>query len=196
MAMTTAPALLARLQNRSDADAWKQLLDLYTPLLLRWVGRLGVSTNDADDLVQEVWQAVAREMPDFNYDPNRGSFRGWLKSILLNRVRDHRRRSKYRAVAVSDQFDALADLLADDASEASKQWDREHDRYILTRLLDRVRDEFSSNTWKAFVQLAIAGHDAETVAAELKITANAARIARCRVLARLREEAKTLGIDT
>ena len=146
--------------------------------------------------MQEVWQAVAREMPDFNYDPNRGSFRGWLKSILLNRVRDHRRRSKYRAVAVSDQFDALADLLADDASEASKQWDREHDRYILTRLLDRVRDEFAANTWKAFVGVAIEGRDAQTVALEVGLSQNAVRIARCRVLSRLRTEAITLGIES
>lgn len=194
MGMTTAPSLLARLRNRSDALAWNQVVDLYTPLLLRWVGRLGVSTTDADDLVQEVWHAVTREMPEYTYDPKKGSFRGWLKAILLNRVRYHRR--SRRSVVGSDQYDALADLLADDSSEASRKWDEEHDRYILTRLLDRVRDEFSTSSWKAFVGVAVEGRDAQTVADELTMTPNSVRIARCRVMARLRAEAITLGIES
>jgi RNA polymerase sigma-70 factor (ECF subfamily) len=190
---TTSPSLLHRLRDRADADAWGRLARVYTPLLLDWVQRLGVQPADADDLAQEVLATVAREMPRFEYDPARGAFRGWLRTVLANRVRHHRRSRAGRpdAVGGGGQDRLLADL-ADGRGDLGREWDRDHDRHVVGRLLDLIRPEFQPATWEAFRLAAVEGRPAAEVAATLGLTPNAVRVAKCRVLARLRQEADGL----
>ena len=86
----------------------------------------------------------------------------------------------------------MLDELSDPGSSLSRFWDREHDRYVLHGLLEAVEPEFAEATWKAFRRLALDGMSAREVAAELDTTVNAVLIAKSRVLARLREEARGL----
>ncbi|MBX9579361.1 MAG: sigma-70 family RNA polymerase sigma factor [Gemmataceae bacterium] len=190
---TTSPSLLVRLRDRADADAWGRLARLYTPLLLDWVRRLGVQPADADDLVQEVLTTVAKEMPAFEYDPARGAFRGWLRTVLANRVRHHRRtRGRAPDAAGGGGHDRLLADLEDAGGALSAAWDVEHDRHVAGRLLALIRGEFEVTTWEAFRLAAVEGRPAAEVATALGITPNAVRVARCRVLARLRQEADGL----
>jgi len=48
----TSASLLARVRD-SDSTAWSRLVDLYTPLIRRWLARVGVQTGHGEDLVQE-----------------------------------------------------------------------------------------------------------------------------------------------
>ena len=190
---TTSPSFLVRLRDRENADAWGRLDRLYAPLLFDWVGRLGVQPADADDLVQEVLATVAREMPRFEYDPARGAFRGWLRTVLVNRVMNYRRsRANRPDAAGGGGHDRLLDDLADGRGDLSRAWDDEHDRHVLGRLLNLIRDEFEPGTWQAFQMAAVEGRPAAEVAAALGLTPNAVRVAKCRVLARLRREADGL----
>ena len=195
MAATTSPSLLLRARDRADADAWGRLAGVYTPLLLEWAGRLGVRPADADDLVQEVLVTAAREMPGFKYDPARGSFRGWLRTVLANRVRHYRRsRAGRPAAAGGGGHDRLLGELADDSSPACDEWDRDHDRQVVARLLDLARPEFEPATWEAFRLTAVEGQGTADVAAALGVSVNAVRVAKCRVLARLRRSADDLRV--
>ena len=56
------------------------------------------------------------------------------------------------------------------------------------RALDLVRPEFTEKTWQAFWRSVIDGHDTADIASDLGMTANAARLAKLRVLRRLRQE--------
>lgn len=47
---TTRATLLARLKNRSDAEAWSQFQKLYAPLLYRYARGRGLSREDAEDV--------------------------------------------------------------------------------------------------------------------------------------------------
>jgi RNA polymerase sigma-70 factor (ECF subfamily) len=193
MTATTSPSLLVRLRDRADYDAWQRLVALYSPLLFDWLRRYAVPPADADDLVQEVLHAVAQEMPDFVYDRGRGSFRGWLRTILANRLRHYRRSQRFRSRA--EFFDHLLEQLADERSSLSDVWDREHDQHVLARLLELVREEFEPTTWAAFVAVAVEGDETAAVAERLGVTPNAVRIAKCRVLKRLQQEAVFLGLE-
>ena len=82
--------------------------------------------------------------------------------------------------------------LEDPEGPLSLQWDREHDEFVMQQLLQDVRAHFTESTWTAFERLALDEASADTVAAELGITANAVFIARSRVMARLRQEAAGL----
>src|SRR5262245_6513796 len=88
--VTTSDSLLERLR-RPDCNAWVRFVQLYTPLLHRWAGQLGLQDADAADLVQDVFSILVQKLPEFVYDPAR-SFRGWLRTVLIHRWHNWPRR--------------------------------------------------------------------------------------------------------
>src|SRR5271170_1479061 len=88
---TTPATLLERLRAAHDDAAWDRIVELYTPLLFYWARRCGESEHDAADLVQEVFVAMVQTLPSFDYDRG-GKFRKWLRTVLLNKLRDRKRR--------------------------------------------------------------------------------------------------------
>src|SRR2546429_426181 len=72
------------------------------------------------------------------------------------------------------------------------RWQEEHDSMVLGRALNLIQHEFAEPTWRAFMKTAVDGLTPRQAARELGITANAARIAKCRVLRRLRQEIEGL----
>ena len=56
------------------------------------------------------------------------------------------------------------------------------------RALALIRGEFEERTWGAFWRTAVEGRAAKDVGAELGLSAGAVRVAKSRVLHRLREE--------
>lgn len=99
----TPPSLLARLRAQpAHAENWQRLDFLYRPLLHTWLRRYSILPQDAEDLVQEVLQVLARELPQFGYDARRGRFRAWLKAILVNQLREFWRSERRRPQATGD----------------------------------------------------------------------------------------------
>ncbi len=185
----TSFSLLEQIRAQSDPACWARLVDLYTPLIRAWLRRYGVPAQDADDLTQEVLSAVVRDLPAFEHDRRRGALRRWLRTITVNRLRNYWRGRDARPASVGGN--AFAEALAqleDPDSRLSRFWDAEHDRHVLRRLLERIRSDFAAATWRAFTRLVVEGAPATDVAAELGITVNAVRIAKSRVMQRLRQE--------
>src|SRR5262245_19693893 len=91
--MSSTPiSLLDRLKEPHDAEGWPRFVHRYTPLLYAWARRTGLQEADVADLLQDVFAVLVSELPRFQYRPG-GSFRGWLRTVLLNRWRElHRRR--------------------------------------------------------------------------------------------------------
>lgn len=184
--METSLSLLERLAGRPGDDDWRRLDELYRPLLRAWLSRAGVSPNDLEDLVQEILLVVVREVRGF--DRRRvGSFRAWLRQILVNRVRDHVRARRPIATGDSDFMERLNQLESPD-SALSKQWELEHDRHLAAKALKLVEGDFAQSTWQAFRRQVIDGRPAAVAAAELGLSLNAALLAKSRVLKRLRAE--------
>jgi RNA polymerase sigma-70 factor (ECF subfamily) len=145
--METSVSLLERLAASPNEDDWRRLLDLYQPLLRTWLRRAGVEPSDRDDLSQDVLLVVFREVYRFERRGD-GAFRGWLRTILTNRVRDYVRGRRYRPEATGDSdFLGRLDELELPDSELSKLWDREHDEHIATALMRRVQGDFAATTW-------------------------------------------------
>jgi RNA polymerase sigma-70 factor (ECF subfamily) len=187
--MTDTPrSLLERLRTKRDEDSWKRFVDLYTPLLERWLLQLQVKSADAADLVQEVFATLVRQLPSFEHNEQRGAFRRWLRTILVNHVRCfwNDRRTSPR----SDGPDVLQELdrLEDPASDLNRLWDRQHDIFLARRVLELTEKDFTASTWHAFRRVVLEGTKPAAVAAEMGLTVNAVMLAKSRVLRRARQE--------
>jgi RNA polymerase sigma-70 factor (ECF subfamily) len=176
---STPASLLERVRHRDDAAAWTRFVELYTPVIYGWARRLGLQEADAGDLVQDVFAVLVQKMAEFRYDPGQ-SFRAWLKTVALNKVRERERRGggEARLVAGHD--------LADKAEPSL--WDEEFRRAVLRRAMQIMQNDFKPATWKACWGVIVERRPAAEVASALGITVGAVYAARFRVLARLRQE--------
>jgi RNA polymerase sigma-70 factor (ECF subfamily) len=183
----TSLSLLLRLRHSPEPDTWHRLVELYAPLLRAWLRKYDVQDSDADDLTQEVLLAVSKDLGKFDHAGQPGAFRGWLKAILVNRLRKFWRARDRRPQARGDShIDARLAQLEDPASKMSQIWNRQHDQYVLRQLLALAEPHFAPTTWKAFCRVALDGARPDVVAEEMGTSRNAVIIAKCRVLSRLR----------
>lgn len=190
----TSLSLLERLRHNPDSGSWQRLVDLYTPLLRDWLRRATLQAQDVDDLVQEVFGVLVKELPGFEYERERGKFRGWLRTIMANRLRAFYRARQSRPMTAGDSdYGRMADQLEDPHSDLSRLWNQEHDQHICRRLLELIKPDFESTTWQAFKRQTIDGVKPADAAKELGISINAVFIAKSRVMRRLRQEIKGLS---
>jgi RNA polymerase sigma-70 factor (ECF subfamily) len=174
--------------RQGDAVAWSRLARLCAPVVARWCRRSGLQDADVDNVVQEVFRTLARTVQDFRRDRGSGSFAAWLFTVTRSRIADWRqaRQRQPPAVGGSDFLERLEQepAPADDSSSAAIN----PTAMLCRRALDLVRPEFTVTTWQAFWRSTIDGHDTADIATDLGMTANAVRLAKSRVLRRLREE--------
>ena len=184
----TSMTLLERLQQQPDSGAWQRLLDIYAPLIARWLARSPLQKADHDDITQEVLKIVVQKLPEFQRR-REGSFRAWLRVVTANCLRAHWRSEKYRPLATGDS-DFLQKLqeLEDPQSALAKAWDAEHDRHVVRRLLELIGPQFEATSLQAFRRVVLDGLRPADVAAELNISVNAVLLAKSRVLRQLRCE--------
>jgi RNA polymerase sigma-70 factor (ECF subfamily) len=187
----TRQSLLLRARD-GDEGAWEDLADLYRPLIVGWLRHQGVPANEVDDLVQDILLTVVQSLPSFSHSGRAGAFRAWLRTITRNRTCDFwRGHARQAHAAGGPDADVLAQL-EDPDSELNRQWDEEHDRYVLRCLLDLMAEEFEPATMQAFRRVALEGADSAAVARELSLSIGAVYAAKSRVLQRLRQEAEGL----
>jgi RNA polymerase sigma-70 factor (ECF subfamily) len=184
----TRASLLLKIRDPHDRIAWNDFVQLYAPLIHAYGMHRGLQDADAADLVQEVLRRVSRSMSQFEYDRQRGSFRGWLLTVTRNEIRKMAQRKSRQAIGSGDT--QMQGLLAqqEDTSRPDADWDREYQWNALLWAADRVKSEFRPNTWQAFWRTVVAGEEAGQVASELKMSLGAVYIARSRVTARIKQE--------
>ena len=184
----TRASLLVRIRDSRDGPAWSQFVDLYAPLIYNVARKRGLQDADAADLTQDVLRAVAGAVGGFAYDPQRGSFRGWLFTVACNKLRNFQAARRRQISASGDP--AVNELLAEqpDPHEEQALWDREYEKHLFDWAAEQVRADFEETTWQAFWQTAVEDKSPKDVAKELGVSVGAVYIAKSRVLARLKEK--------
>lgn len=178
---STPASLLQQLRDPARPEAWTRFIQLYTPLLYEWAGRLGLQEADRADLVQEVLVRLYRVLPTFHYN-HQGSFRGWLNTVLRNQARNLGRKRVDRPGGES-----LPEA-ADSTDPAVEVAEAEFRRHLAVRASRLIQAEFTPATFQAFWATVVEDRPVAEVAARLGLSANAVYLARGRVLARLRRE--------
>ena len=185
----TSQSLLDRARHH-DEPSWQRLVTLYRPLVEHWCRRGGAGPEDAADVAQEVFLAVSQGLERFERR-GPGSFRAWVRGITRHKLLDCYRRAERQAAAAGGST-ALERLLDIPDPQPGSDEDADEMSALYRRALDLIRGEFEERTWQAFWLTAVEGREAPAAAAELGMSPVAVRIARSRVLARLRAEADEL----
>jgi RNA polymerase sigma-70 factor, ECF subfamily len=134
---------------------------------------------------------VFREVPRFDRQ-REGSFRAWLRQVTVNKVRNYRRQRQRRPTVGLDPADGFLERLSDPNGDLAREWDRDHDKHVVEKLLAVVQPDFNPTTWEAFRRFGVDGEPAARVGEALGISENAVILAKSRVLKRLRAEAGDL----
>src|SRR5436190_12283963 len=186
--LLTRRTLLSRLRNLDDQESWRTFFDLYWRLLYNVARKSGLDDSVAQEIVQDTVIAVARKMPEFRYDPARGTFRQWLLRITRRRIIDHLRRiyrQPPKAVVAPESLDedeAHAPAIIDrSASAIDAAWNEEWEKSTFDAALARVRAEINPRYFQVFDYCVLKDWPASKVAATLGLNAAQVYLAKHRV---------------
>ena len=174
-----------------DKESRKRFVFLYGPLVLdRYLTKVG--PQDRMDVFQEVFMTVFAKIRDFEKRREGSSFRPWLHQIARFKVGDHiHKQRRLNGIIAGSEAEAL--LTQEGVSgEIDAPADADERLILCRRAMELAGSEFEPGTWEA-AKRAIEGEPIASIASALNKTANAVRIAKTRVLGRIREILKDLG---
>ncbi len=178
----TRVSLLMRLRDPRDNEAWSEFDRIYRPLLTRYACARGLTEADVEDVVQYSMAQVHNEARKFEYDPTRGRFRGWLRTVVNNRVNNIRRQPHFPPGA--------GDLLARQAADGDSPeelferiWFEEHLRHALLK----IKNSCDGNTFEAFRLYVVEEHPSGEVCDRLGIDRQQLYKIKWRLTRKLRE---------
>ena len=148
--------------------------------------------SDAADVTQEVLMKLVSAMQQFEYQPDKGNFRGWLKTVTSNAVRDLSRKKSSSDVTGPGAEEWLNRLAEPDSIDVlTQQIESGYREELLDVAASRVRLRVNPATWEAY-EMASSGMSAPNVAKKLNIKVTDVYVAKSRVIKLLRETVKQL----
>ncbi|MBI1310494.1 sigma-70 family RNA polymerase sigma factor [bacterium] len=184
----TRPSLILRLRDPQDEQAWAEFLELYQPLIERLGRRKGLQDADVRELVQDVLVSVAGAVERWEPSPDRGSFCGWLATIIRNlTINLLKREARHPRGSGDSDFQQLLEQQPDPHCGTTALFDLEYRRQLFHWAAERICHEFQPSTWSAFWTTCVEGQPVDAAASGLEMSRGAVYVARSRVMARLRE---------
>ena len=130
--LPTRASLLARLKDAAADDSWREFFDLYWKLLYNAARRHGLGEFEAQDVIQEIMVELTRTLKTFNYDPQRGSFKAWLRRETYWRVTDH-----LRSTRKFEPLESAGDIPAE--CDFTEFWEKEWADNLVSAAIDRAK---------------------------------------------------------
>jgi RNA polymerase sigma-70 factor (ECF subfamily) len=198
----TRTTLINRLKNWQDQASWQDFFDTYWKLIFGVAIKSGLSETEAQDVVQETMIAVARNIPNFEYDRALGSFKTWLLNMTRWRITDQfRKRSPLRvSEPVSDDDSAghtPLDNVADRAHlDLEAVWEEEWKKNLLEAAIIKVRRTLDPQQYQLFHLYVNKEWPPDKVAKTFKVSVNQVYLAKHRVTEMVRDEVKRLAKST
>ena len=156
--LPTRRSLLSRLRNLEDNVSWQDFFETYWKLIYSAATKAGLSDADAEDVVQETVITVTQKIGEFRYDPQKGSFKGWLLNTTRWRILDHLRRRKpheKNQQSPSDRHTDLIEQIPDPVGEQIEQvWNAEWRQNLIDAAMQRIKRQVKPKHYQIF-ELAI-----------------------------------------
>jgi RNA polymerase sigma factor (sigma-70 family) len=191
-ASRTGSVLLLLLSNPEDPLYWNAFVERYAPKIYSWCRQRGLQEADAQDVTQDVLTQLLQKLRTFAYDPRKGSFRNWLKTLTRHAWCDYVE-SRQRMGGVGVDYAILAQMETLEAREDLLQSLADtFDLEVLAEAQARVQLQVTRRDWKIFEALALESRPGPVVAKELGMTVTAVLMAKSRVQKKLRQEIRRL----
>jgi RNA polymerase sigma factor (sigma-70 family) len=191
-ASTTGTTLLVLLRDPTNPQNWVTFVERYTPTVMGWCRQWNLQPADAEDVTQEVLHKLAQKVRTFPYDPSKGRFRAWLKTLAHHAWSDLYADRKRAGQASGDpQMQHLLDNQADSRSLA-EALENEFMLELYEEAKARVQLRVNRTTWQIFQLLAVDGWSGADVAAKFHMQVAAVYVAKNRVYKMLAAEIRKL----
>jgi len=202
--LPTRQSLLSRLRDWQDQDGWREFFDTYWRLIYNVARKSGLGDVEAQEVVQSTFIYLSRQMPNFRYDHERGSFKSWLRVVTRSRISVYRRREKadekfFREPLPgtgTDDESALEQVPDPAAGALDEVWQREWQANLMNIALRRVRAKVSSQQLLIFRMATTDGLQLSQVAKKLGVSLAQVYLARHRVGRLLKTEVERLRKET
>lgn len=202
--MRTRASLLQQVKDLSNEIKWQEFYELYSDLIFYGACRAGLSPDEAEDLVQVVFIELMSRMADFKYDPEVGSFRGWLLQRVKWRARDvlrQRHTAPGRTETLSDPTGRgevpISLEIPDETWNAQMEefWEKEWRKTMVSRALQQLQEsgQISSKHFQILELLFARGLPPADVAQRLGIRRGVVDNTHFRCKDLLRQALKRLG---
>ena len=182
---TTRSSVIRAVADTENEAAWQRFFDLYAGFVFSIARSKGLNDTDADDIVQMVFSDLARNLPSFKYDREKGRFRSYLAALVKWRVID-------RLKAVRRDADLKADFMEEAKSAATTEdedfEEREWQSAAMEETLRRIKPEVRPEHYAAFVASAVEGQDTDVVTKLYGISRDSLYQIRKRLTVKLREK--------
>ena len=180
----TSTTLLRDMADSQHAR-WAVFYSRYQPMMLAYL-RERFPSLDAEDIIQETFAALAKILPDYQYDPEKkGAFHNFLTGVLRNKALcalDANRRK----MAIEERMQLAVTVNGKSVHEQSyHDWRENLFEVALQQLL--ADESIHDRTKQAFIRTAINGESIEAVADSLGVQRNTVDCMRSRTLQQLRE---------
>jgi RNA polymerase sigma-70 factor (ECF subfamily) len=199
----TSKTLLGKLRVFEDRNAWSQFLKLYLPMIRAWGRRFGLRDDDVEELAGRLLAKLVEALPRFDYDPGKGSFRGWLKTVTQREVSNLARERRRRLPgAEATGRSAVYDLLLQHADDVDDLVASLHDRsdILLRSVQDALKEVQGAcqgeeqKSWELFRRIFLEGQAIEPVAAAFGLSYHAAAMRVQRIKKKVRSRAMELAL--
>ena len=194
----TRATLIQRLKDWQDQSSWQDFFDTYWKLIYGVALKGGLTSAEAQDVVQETMISVAKHMPTFEYDPAIGSFKTWLLNMTRWRITDQlRKRGPFAAGHPASEDTATrtrtVDKVVDPASPAlDALWDAEWEKNLLDAAMAKIKRQLDPQKYQIFDLYVNRGWPPEKVAATFGISVDQVYLAKHRTTELIKEEVKRL----
>ncbi len=196
--LATRSTLLNRMKNDGDQEGWVDFFNTYWKLIYSVAKKVGLSDADAQDVVQETILTVHRKIKEFDYDRNKGSFKGWLKVITRSRINDHFRKQSRRPDKpnqhINDEDKSGPDetIPDPDGFELERIWDQEWQSHRASIALERVKQQVSPKQFQIFDCYVLKEWSVEDIKRKLDYSSGQIYMAKYRVGKLLKQELEIL----
>ncbi|PYI87496.1 MAG: RNA polymerase subunit sigma [Verrucomicrobia bacterium] len=171
--------------------------------------KTGLTDTEADEVVQETAIAVARNLPEFKYDPKVCAFKTWLLNLTTWRIKDQMRRRAKAGAPASTPPKRVPEVHSSAADETSRTatiervanpasanwdavWDKEWETILWEAALEKVKDQANLKQYQIFDLYVLKQWPVREVARTLGVSVGRVYLAKHRISGLLKQEISRL----
>lgn len=189
----TRITLIQRLQDDNDEVSWQEFEELYKSYIYRVTRRMSMSQADSDDVYQEVFVKIWKNISGFDHRGKTGQLRGWISNItrntVLNIIKKRKRESHKLENANHAKVEAVRTTI--DVPEVDEMMEREWEDYISTLAWEKIEPDLTDQLKTIFL-MSLEGVSRQEIADKLDLPPNTVSVYKKRVIARLQKKCQQL----